>query len=58
MAAGEPSPVIDIRLTGLADAIRSRDWDAVEREYDRVRSTLERELGVRGRPADLFRQGD
>jgi hypothetical protein len=55
LAALEPNPVLDIRLTALADAIRRRDWDDVEREYDRVRSTLERELGVRGRPADQLR---
>ena len=57
LTALDPNPVLDIRLTGLADAIRDRDWDRVEREYDRVRSVFERELGVRGRPADLFRQG-
>ena len=50
------SPVLDIRLTALADAIRARDWAQVEFQYDRVRSTLERELGVRARPADRLRE--
>lgn len=56
MTERHPNPVIDIRLTSLADAIRDRDWDRVEREYDRVRSVLDRELGVRARPSDLFRR--
>lgn len=50
------SAVLDVRLTALADAIRARDWDEVEFQYDRVRSTIDRELGVRARPADVLRR--
>jgi hypothetical protein len=50
------NPVLDIRLTALADAIRARDWDEVERQYDRVRSTIARELGVRERESDRLRR--
>lgn len=54
-AGDQQHRVLDIRLTALADAIRSRDFEQVEFEYDRIRSTLDRTLGVRARPADLMR---
>lgn len=54
--SASPSPVLDIRLTALADAIRARDWEAVEFGYDRLRSALDRELGVRDRETDRLRQ--
>lgn len=48
--------VLDVRLTALADAIRARDWERTEHEYDRVRSTIARELGVRERESDRLRR--
>jgi hypothetical protein len=48
--------VIDIRMTALADAIRARDWEAVEFQFDRVRSSLDRAFGTRNRPVDVVRK--
>lgn len=47
--------VLDVRMTALADAIRCRDWVLVEFQYDRVRSALDRTLGVRERESDRLR---
>lgn len=40
------------RMETLAMAIRDRDWDETERQYDRVLSQIQKLAGTRGRPYD------
>lgn len=48
--------VLDVRMTALADAIRGRDWEQVEFQYDRVQSALGRMLETRDREVDRVRR--
>lgn len=46
---GREWAVIQIRMGTLADAIRSRDWQQVEFQYDRVQSAMSKADGTRER---------
>lgn len=48
--------VILVRLDSLDDAIRGGSREEVQFEADRVRSSVERALGVRGREVDELRE--
>jgi hypothetical protein len=42
MVMNEHVIVIDVRMDALAGAIKARDWQAVEWEYDRVRRAVDK----------------
>jgi hypothetical protein len=47
------SAILATRLEALEQAIRARDWDQVEFQYDRVLSQASKAAGTRGRAYDL-----
>lgn len=51
MSANQEAILIT-RLNMLERAIRSRDWDVVEFQFDRVNSQAEKIAGIRGREYD------